>query len=119
MTDEKKISDRYRELGAEEPPRALDEAILAASRRRPARRWLGPVAAAAVLTLVVALTVQVERNKPDEMQASAMKVPEAARLPAPSAAPAPAPAPAREVPRTRAEAAPPPAAEMKQEALAK
>ena len=63
MTDEKKISDRYRELGAEEPPRALDEAILAASRRRPARRWLGPVAAAAVLTLVVALTVQVERNK--------------------------------------------------------
>ena len=36
------VSRRYRELPAEEPPRALDEAILAASRRaagaRPAPR---------------------------------------------------------------------------------
>src|SRR4029077_10421935 len=80
MADERDpgISRKYRELGAEEPPRALDEAILAASRRaiesRPAplvvpagrRRWYFPVAAAAVIMLTVAVTVQVERQKPDD-----------------------------------------------------
>ena len=84
MADERdpQVSQRYRELGAEEPPRALDDAILAASRRattgemrsRPAplvapagpRRWYFPVAAAAIITLAVAVTVQVERQKPDD-----------------------------------------------------
>ena len=39
MTDERDtqvpdgVSRRYRELGAEEPPRVLDDAILAAARR--------------------------------------------------------------------------------------
>jgi len=80
MADERdpKVSAHYRELGAEEPPRALDEAILAASRRavdsRPAPlvaptgrgRWYFPVAAAAVIMLAVAVTVQVERQKPDD-----------------------------------------------------
>ena len=33
MSDDPKISERYRELPREEPPRALDDAILAASRR--------------------------------------------------------------------------------------
>jgi len=80
MADERDpdISRKYRELGAEEPPRALDDAILAASRRavdsHPAplvvpagrRRWYFPVAAAAMITLAVAVTVQVERQKPDD-----------------------------------------------------
>ncbi len=41
MTDEAEISKKYRELGTEEPPRALDEAIHAAARREAgaARRW--------------------------------------------------------------------------------
>ena len=80
MADERdpQVSKRYRELGAEEPPRALDDAILAASRRavdsHPAplvapagrRRWYFPVAAAAVITLSVAVTLQVERQRPEE-----------------------------------------------------
>lgn len=68
MNEDKKISERYRELGAEEPPRHVDEAILAASRRavhvHPAplvpptgrRRWYFPVAAAAIIMLSVAVT---------------------------------------------------------------
>jgi hypothetical protein len=103
---EPKVSASYRELGAEEPPRALDEAILAASRRaveaRPAplvaptgrRRWYFPVAAAAVITLAVAVTVQVERQKPDEeftMHAPA-RAPALKEEKAPRPAPAPKPA---------------------------
>ena len=70
MADERdpRLSSAYRELGAEDPPPRLDEAILAASRRAVGRKrsWYGPVALAATLLLVVAVTVQVERRKPDE-----------------------------------------------------
>ena len=71
-----KVSRRYRELGDEEPPRELDQAILAAAHRAADRahaplvapagrhRWYFAFGAAAVLVLAVAITVQVEQ-RPD------------------------------------------------------
>ena len=110
MSDERKISERYRELAREEPPRHLDDAILAASRRetrsRPAplvvpsgrRRWYFPVAAAAIIVLAVAVTVHMERDetKFDVAEAPVAQAPapqEAKReafTPAPTAPPPPA-----------------------------
>jgi outer membrane biosynthesis protein TonB len=62
-----RVSNRYRELGAEEPPRALDEAILAASRR-PARswtqRWALPLSLAAVVVLSVTVTLRIQQEQP-------------------------------------------------------
>ena len=75
--DDAKVSARYRELSREEPPRHLDDAILAAARRatasRPAplvaptgrRRWYFPVAGAAIIVLAVAVTIHVERQERD------------------------------------------------------
>ena len=78
MSDEEKISQRYRELSREEPPRHVDDAILSAARgaveTRPAplvvptgrRRWYFPLAAPAVIVLAVAVTKHVERERPDQ-----------------------------------------------------
>jgi hypothetical protein len=72
-----KISRRYRELGDEEPPRELDQAILAAAHRAADRahaplvapagrhRWYFAFGAAAILVLAVAITVQVDRQQLD------------------------------------------------------
>jgi hypothetical protein len=73
MTDERDpgVSAAYRSLSAEEPPRALDEAILAAARRpriSPARtwtrRWALPLSLAAVVLLSVTVTLQMQLEQP-------------------------------------------------------
>ncbi len=82
MTEDPKLSRRYRELPPQEPPRRVDEAILAKARRaleggktaRPAplvvpsgrSRWYFPLAAAAVIMLAVAVALQIEREQPAE-----------------------------------------------------
>ena len=90
MTDDDDISRRYRELPREEPPRHLDDAILAAARRavhtRPAplvvpsgrQRWYFPLAAAAIIVLAVAVTVHMEREQPSEELMSSATTPAAA-----------------------------------------
>jgi hypothetical protein len=100
----RRISRRYRGLGAEEPPRALDDAILAAARReagaRPGspgraapQRWYAPLAAAAVLVLAVAVTLHMQTEQPDIAQpAPAAKRDAAPSAPVPAAAPRDAPA---------------------------
>src|SRR5215510_6113406 len=123
MADERdpQISQRYRALGAEEPPPELDRAILGAARRATSRRnrWYPSLAAAAVLVFAVAIVVQIERQPPDQAPMSEPSPPAAAapaqekvtpheraapqfvpepppraeQAPAAPAAPAPAPAP--------------------------
>ncbi|HJY78921.1 MAG TPA: hypothetical protein VKE95_19925 [Burkholderiales bacterium] len=77
-----KVSRRYRELGAEEPPRELDQTILAAAHRAAdhshaplvppvgRHRWYFAFGAAAILVLAVAVTVQVERQPDPEALSS-------------------------------------------------
>ena len=140
MADERdpKVSQRYRELGTEEPPRHVDEAILAASRRaahvHPAplvaptgrRRWYFPVAAAAIIMLSVAVTwhMQDERPDPDGYVASApvpaAQAPKEAKVeqhkPQESRDQAARDAPARAAPQAAPQAAPPQVAASRSEA---
>ena len=104
MTDsDDKLLQRYRALSREEPPRALDDAILAASRRavaaKPAlsRRWAAPVSIAAVLVLAFGVTLEIQREEPGiEYQAP--------KRPEPSAAPVESPK--VEAPASREDKAP-------------
>lgn len=122
MSDDVEISRKYRQLEAAEPPRALDEAILAAARReagagpsslqaRAARggrqRWYAPLATAAVLVLAVAVTLNMQLERPG-IESPA---PQAVRQQtAPPAAPAPtAVAKEEATPKVAAKAKPAPA----------
>jgi hypothetical protein len=73
MADERdpKFSRHYRELEPLEPPPELDRKILDAARAplvTPAwrHRWYYGLAAAAVLVFAVALTLHIERERPDQ-----------------------------------------------------
>lgn len=127
MTDDRKVAQRYRELGAEEPPRALDDAILAAARREagagPAglrarsgrQRWYAPLATAAVLVLAVAVTLQMQHDRPGvESPAPPVAPPaavaETAKESVKPMAAAKMKAPARKPVEQRAQAAPVPSA---------
>jgi hypothetical protein len=104
MADERddQVAAAYRALGAEEPPRALDEAILAAGRQAAApkpwtKRWAVPLSLAAVLVLSVTVTLRIQHDAP-ELQAPtaarelALPKQETAVAAAPAAVPAEAPA---------------------------
>ena len=117
-----KISQHYRELGSEEPPRELDQAILSAADRGSDRphaplvtpvgrhRWYYAFGAAAILVLAVAVTVQIERQQPDAESAPAAPAPQPRKdepaLKAPPAPPVEQPA-EQALPQRRKEAAPP------------
>ena len=110
MTEERdpKVSQRYRELAADEPSREIDQAILAAAHRsldRPhaplvvpagRHRWYYSLGAAAVLVLAIAVTVHVEHQQPDAEVAEA-----------PPGVPAPAPQEAKPASAPPASAAQP------------
>jgi hypothetical protein len=111
---DEKVSAGYRALGSEEPPRALDDAILAASRRSPAR-WRVPLSIAAVLVLAVGVTLRMLPQKPDAE--SVALAPQVIETPRPASAPPSQPkdqprlaASAMSENRARAEAAAPAAA---------
>ena len=96
MSDDVEISRKYRQLEAEEPPRALDEAILAAARREagagPAslqtqaarsgrQRWTASFAAAAVLVLAVAVTLNMQFERPGIESPAPQQAPQRADQP--------------------------------------
>jgi len=81
---DEKVSAGYRALGSEEPPRALDDAILAASRRSPAR-WRVPLSIAAVLVLAVGVTLRMLPPQPDAE--SIALAPQVIETPRPASAP--------------------------------
>src|SRR5687768_10656566 len=95
MTEADKVPQRltqaYRELDAPEPPRALDEAILAAARQRTrpwTRRWAVPLSLAAVLVLSVTVTLRMQYEQPGVEAPTQMAKPQVANQAA-SASPAP------------------------------
>ena len=91
-----RVTQAYRALGGEEPPRALDATILAASRHRPAR-WRVPLSIAAVLVLAVGVTLRMLPPKPDAE--SVALAPQVIQTPRPAA-------PVAEVARAKADKAP-------------
>jgi hypothetical protein len=71
------LSQHYRDLEPLEPPVELDQAILGAGRHAAAprrKRWYYSLAAAAVLVFAVALTLHMERERPDSESAAQDRV---------------------------------------------
>jgi outer membrane biosynthesis protein TonB len=69
MTDhDDKLRRAYRGMANEEPPAALDAAILARARERvvPRRKasWMGPVSIAAVLVLGIGVSLRMQKEEP-------------------------------------------------------
>lgn len=99
-----KLSRRYRELSRDEPPPAVDAAILSAATRavrsRPRRNWAGPVSIAAVLVLGIGVSLRMQMEQPgvetalppSEQYGEQPSPPPAADVPAQSATSQPAPA---------------------------
>ena len=96
---DKKVKEAYGALGGEEPPRALDEEILAASRRTRSR-WRVPLSIAAVLVLAVGVTLRMLPQRPEAE--SVALAPQVIQTPRPAAS---APAQVQPKPAARAEAA--------------
>lgn len=93
---DEKLSQAYRALPLEEPPRALDAAILAAARRKPVR-WRVPVSIAAVVVLAVGVTLRMLPHEPGTE--SVALAPQVMETPRPAAPPVQSAAkPARDAP---------------------
>src|SRR5438067_6977595 len=109
-----KLTRAYRDLAREEPPPALDRAILAASQRalhRPslARRWAAPVSIAAMLVLAIGVTLEMQHEQPG-IETSA---PQRGAIPPRAVEPQPAPLPQAQAPVT-----PEPEVKLKREPVA-
>lgn len=98
------LSRRYRALARDEPPAAMDAAILAKARQgastpgegasgtpRGMARWMGPVSIAAVLVLGIGVSLRMQLEEPGVETSHPTSSPE---YPMPSAEPAPVEAPA-------------------------
>ncbi len=128
-----KLGAAYRALPREEPRAAIDDAILAASRRALAtpsasRRWAAPMSIAAVLVLAFGVTLHMREEKPGiespEVYSAPVATPPPATAPEAPAAksvervPDPAPKPEKKAKlHAKLDAAPPRAFEQRERSL--
>lgn len=96
--EDPELSERYRALGREEPPRALDAKILAEARARAGlRRWALPLSVAAIIIVSVTVTLEMQRER--AQPENRIETPQESKIEtqtAPAAVPKAPPAPAAE-----------------------